>query len=143
MTQLHSIAFERVNVNGLSYVQGTNEYHILYLVHSKKIPGLFEIKKQNPFLKETTTSILFDYPTRIVGYSTDVPIVISFKNIDPDPRQSILLMPNYRGQNPLMLSDDLNAVLPFQEIIGFTTRTMQFSEFSGELPEKTKVVNSP
>jgi hypothetical protein len=130
MTQLHSITFEKVKLKG-SGVEGTKEYHILYLFHSKANPGIFEIIKQNPFLKEKTTSTTFDFHTRIVGYSTDVPIVVMC-----DGQDSIILMPDHHGQLVLLPPEGYPARFKyppgaeFEEIIGISPdMNMQFLIF--------------
>jgi hypothetical protein len=130
MTQLHSITFEKIKIQE-SRIEGTKEYHILYLLHSKISPGMFDIKNHNPFLKEKTTGITFDIPTRIVGYSTDVPIIIMC-----DGQRSIILMPNHSGQLVFLPPHGYppdskpTGVEQHQEIIGILqNRYMQFQMF--------------
>jgi hypothetical protein len=127
MTQLHSITFETIKFTG-SRAEGTKEYHVLYLTPSTTTPGLFEIKKHNPFLKEKTTSISFDFHTRIVGYSTNVPIVVMC-----DGHNSMILMPNHIGQLVFLPPD---GYLPDSQLPVANELRAECMEIIGILPNR-------
>ena len=135
MTFMHSITLEEVTLTGSS-VRGLDKYHILYLFHSKSNPlfSLFEISEQTPFLKERKTIFGVDHYMRIIGYSTDTPILVLL-----DGRIEMVLMPNYHGDFIIVPVD--HGIPPeirpgdsdpqFIKIIGMTPhKTIQFLEFS-------------
>lgn len=127
MTQLHSITFETVKFKG-SGVEGTKEYHVLYLTHSTTTPGVFEIRKKTPFIKEKSTAIEFDIPTRIVSYSTDVPIIVMC-----DGRYSMILIPGLQGQFILLPPD---GYLPDSQPPIADERRAECMEIIGILPHR-------
>ena len=98
MTQLHSITFEEID----RYLSGTAQFTTVYLFHSKDHPSLFELCEVSPFRKEKqTTYTIKNVPARIVGYSTDVPIIVQ-----RDGKYIAVLLPDYNGELVLMPTED-------------------------------------
>ncbi len=99
MTQVHSIIFEEVD----RFLSGTAQFTTVYLFHSKEHPNLFELCEVSPFRKERQTKYTIkNTPSRIVGYSTDVPIIIQRNG-----KYIVVLLPNYSGELVLMPIEDM------------------------------------